>query len=118
MTVYQTHSSQCSGSGGTFSQGSDSIECDVDNSSSWPCAQTTGYGLDTSPSAQDYSQFDGLSIGITSTSNWYFQVQGSSPVKIADGQTLSDGDIIKIAWGDVPSESTVLLPPEPAMVRL
>ena len=117
MTVYQTHSSQCSGAGGTFSQGVDYIECDVDNASSWPCAQTTAYGLDTSPQAQDYAQFDGLSIGITSSSNWYITVQGSTPFKIATGQSLSNGDIIKISWTGSSGSSDVFIPPPPAQVR-
>ena len=114
QTVYQTHSSQCT-AGGTFSQTASSIECDVTNSASWPCGATTGYGLDTNPQAQDYSLFDGLSLGITSSGNWYFQVQGSSPVKIATAQSVSNGDIIKISWTST-SDSSLLLPPPVAYI--
>jgi hypothetical protein len=110
QTVYQMASAQCSGTGGLFYQTDTSIQCTASDGSDWSCATTAGYGLDTSPSAKDYASFDGIGLGITGSSNWYLTIQGSTPVKIADGQAVADDDVIKISWSSA-SGDTVLLPP-------
>ena len=114
QTVYHMASAQCSGTGGTFAQGSESIQVTASDGSDWSCETTSGYGLDTSPSAKDYASFDGIGLGITGSSNWYLTVQGSTPVKIADGQAVADNDVIKISWTS--ASTTTLLPPPVAWI--